>query len=93
MEKYLIVIEKAENNFSAFSPDILGCVATSNTVEQVVYQMKEIVMTHLEALIEKGEEIPHPMGLSQHIQNGIFEKGEISDEYFITEVEFLLLTS
>lgn len=90
MEKYLIVIEKAENNFSAFSPDILGCVATSDTVEKVVDEMKELVMTHLEALIEKGEEIPQPKGISQHIQNGIFAKGEVADEYFITEVEISL---
>lgn len=83
MEKYLVVIEKAENNFSAFSPDVWGCAATGNTVEQTTLLMKEALQLHLEDEVN----IPRPKGISQHIADGVFDKGEVAEEYFITEIE------
>ena len=41
MEKYLVVIEKAKNNYPAFSPDVWGCVATANSVEETLIQIRE----------------------------------------------------
>lgn len=87
MEKYLVVIEKAKNNYSAFSPDVWGCVATGTTVEETVANMKDALHQHLDAMITDGEAIPHAKGISQHITEGVFEAGEVADEYFITEVE------
>jgi len=87
MEKYLVVIEKAKNNYSAFSPDVWGCVATGATVEETLSQMKEALQIHLESLIIDGDEAPKGKGISQHIGDGVFNPGEIADEYFITEVE------
>ncbi|CAN5192698.1 hypothetical protein BH09BAC6_BH09BAC6_15700 [soil metagenome] len=87
MEKYLIVIEKAKSNYSAFSPDVWGCVSTGATVEATVLQMKEALLFHLEAMVNDGDDIPHAKGISQHIADGVFKAGEIADEYFITEVE------
>jgi len=87
MEKYLVVIEKANANYSAFSPDMWGCVATGSTVEEALSQMKEALQLHLESIIADGEDAPKAKGISQHISDGVFKEGEIAEEYFITEVE------
>ena len=87
MEKYLVVIEKAENNYSAFSPDVWGCVATGDAVEQTTLLMKEALQFHIENNLEADAGIPQPKGISQHIADGVFDKGEIAEEYFITEIE------
>jgi len=87
MEKYLVVIEKAKNNFSAFSPDVWGCVAAGQTVEEALSQFKEALQMHLESMINDGDEIPKAKGISQHISDGVFNAGEIAEEYFITEID------
>jgi len=87
MEKYLVVIEKAKDNYSAFSPDVWGCIATGKTVEETVSEIKEALQLHLETMINDGDGVPQPKGISQHIADGVFQEGEIADEYFITEVE------
>ena len=87
MEKYLVVIEKGKNNYSSFSPDVLGCAATGKNVEETLLQIKEALQIHLETMINDGEYIPKAKGISQHISDGIFNENEISAEYFITEVE------
>jgi len=56
--EYLIVIEKAESNWAAYSPDVLGCVATGRTVEETVENMRGALTLHLETMIEDGEELP-----------------------------------
>jgi len=90
MEKYLVVIEKAKNNYSAFSPDVWGCVATGKTVEETLSQFKEVLQIHLESIVNDGEDIPKAKGISQHISDGIFNAGAIDDEYFINEVEIAI---
>lgn len=90
MQKYLIIIEKAKNNYSAFSPDVWGCVATGKTVEETMLQFKEALQMHLESIINGGEDFPKAKGISQHIKDGIFNAGEIAEEYFITEVEIAI---
>ncbi|MBS1502184.1 MAG: type II toxin-antitoxin system HicB family antitoxin [Bacteroidetes bacterium] len=87
MEKYLVVIEKAKNNFSAFSPDVWGCIATGSTVEETLTKMKDALHLHLEEIVNDGLEIPKAKGIAQHIADGVFKEGEIADEYFITEAE------
>ena len=87
MEKYLVVIEKAENNYSAFSPDVWGFVATGNTVEQTSLLMKETLQLHFENNLETDAGIPQPKGISRHIADGVFAEGEIAEKYFITEIE------
>ncbi len=62
-QKYLVVIEKADNNYSAFSPDVEGCVTTGDTLDETIKNMKEALEFHLEAL----DEIPEPKGLKQYI--------------------------
>lgn len=85
-----MVIEKAKDNFSAFSPDIWGCIATGKTVEETLRQMKEALQLHIEEMVVDGQDIPKPKGISQHISDGVFKEGEIADEYFITEAEIAI---
>lgn len=60
MAEYLIVIEKADGNFAAYSPDLPGCVATGATREEVEANMREAVRFHLDGLREEGLPIPEP---------------------------------
>lgn len=58
--RYLIIIERAEGNLSAYAPDLPGCVATGATREEVIAHMREAMALHLEGLREDGEAIPRP---------------------------------
>ena len=58
--KYLIVIEPTETGFSAFSPDLEGCVATAATVEEVEKLMHEAIEFHIEGLRAEGLHVPEP---------------------------------
>lgn len=60
MTKYLIVIEKTETGFSAYSPDLLGCVSTGQTRAEVETNMKEAIEFHLDGMREEGYSIPKP---------------------------------
>jgi predicted RNase H-like HicB family nuclease len=63
--RYLIVIEGAEGeNFSAYAPDLPGCVATGATIEEVEREMHDAIAFHLEGLREAGELIPEPSDLT-----------------------------
>ena len=58
--RYAIVIEKAENNYAAYVPDLLGCVATGETVEETEREIKEAIEFHLRGMREDGLPIPPP---------------------------------
>jgi predicted RNase H-like HicB family nuclease len=58
--KYEVVVEKAENNYSAYSPDVPGCGATGETEEEVIEQIQQAIEYHLEDLKEQGLPIPEP---------------------------------
>jgi predicted RNase H-like HicB family nuclease len=60
MKKYAIVIEQGENNFSAYVPDLPGCITTGRTVEEIERNIREAIELHLEGLREDGEPIPEP---------------------------------
>ena len=61
--RYAIVIEKAQGNFSAYVPDLPGCVATGATIEQVEAEIRDAIAFHVEGLREDG--LPVPPGASQ----------------------------
>lgn len=68
-ERYLILIEGGPpSNYSAWSPDVLGCVATGDTVEECAAQMREALAYHLELLEETGEPIPEPTGPGVYVE-------------------------
>lgn len=58
--KYAVVIERATNNYSAYVPDLPGCVATGKTRSEAAQQIREAVSFHLEGLREDGIAIPEP---------------------------------
>ena len=60
MFRYMIVIEKAEGNYSAYCPDLLGCVATGASVEETVERMKAAIEFHIQGLKAEGLDIPPP---------------------------------
>jgi len=65
--KYLIVIEKTKSGYSAFSPDLPGCVATGRTRPTVEKTMREAIEFHLEGLREEGHKVPPPSSYSTYI--------------------------
>jgi predicted RNase H-like HicB family nuclease len=56
--RYAIVIEKAEANYSAYVPDLPGCIATGATVEEVESEIREAIIFHLDGLREDGLPVP-----------------------------------
>lgn len=79
MEQYVIVIERGESNYSAYSPDVLGCAATGATVEETLQQMKMALVMHLEGMAEDGEELPQPKGLAYYVSQDepVAEPGDL----------------
>jgi predicted RNase H-like HicB family nuclease len=68
MKKYLVVIEKTETGYSAYSPDLDGCVATGNTREEVEREMQEAIEFHLEGMAKNGDSIPEPRTYSRYVE-------------------------
>jgi predicted RNase H-like HicB family nuclease len=67
MYRFLIVIEKANGNYSAYCPDLPGCVATGKTLEETERNMHEAVQIHLQGMIEDRMPIPENVTLAEHI--------------------------
>jgi predicted RNase H-like HicB family nuclease len=66
--RYAIVVEKAENNYSAYVPDLPGCVATGFTVEETEREIREAIGLHIEGLIEDGLPIPQPASIVEYLE-------------------------
>jgi predicted RNase H-like HicB family nuclease len=67
MKQFLIIIEAGEENFSAYSPDLPGCVATGKTYDDVLKNMSDAISMHLEALSESGEPLPETFSLATYV--------------------------
>ena len=70
MRRYLIVIEKAGANYSAYSPDLPGCVATGTTPNETKARMREAIDLHLRGLAEDHAPIPEPSALGEVVEVG-----------------------
>ena len=66
--RYAIVIERAEGNYSAYVPDVPGCVATGATVEETGHLIREAIELHLTGLREDGLPIPQPSSHVDYIE-------------------------
>ena len=66
--RYAVVIEKVENSYSAYVPDLPGCVATGVTVAEAERQIREAIEFHLEGLREDGLPIPLPSSQVEYIE-------------------------
>ena len=67
MYRFLIVIEKAKGNYSAYSPDLPGCVATGQTSEEAERNMHEAVEIHIQGMIEDKLPIPKSVASAEYI--------------------------
>ncbi len=67
MYRFLVVIEKANNNYSAYSPDLPGCVATGTTREDTEKNMYEAIEMHIQGLLEDRLPIPESKSFAEYI--------------------------
>jgi predicted RNase H-like HicB family nuclease len=66
--RYAIVIEKADGNYSAYVPDVPGCVATAPTVESVEEEIRAAIRFHIDGLKADGLEVPEPTSLAEYVE-------------------------
>ena len=70
-QRYAILIEKGDVNYSAYVPDLPGCVSTGRTVEDVKRNIAEAIDFHIQGLIEDGEPVPPPTTLSGYVETKV----------------------
>ena len=68
MYKYLVIFEKAGDNYSAYSPDIPGCIATGATRDEAENSIREAIGFHIEGLVEDGLPLPEPASSTEYIE-------------------------
>ena len=66
--RYAIVIEKAAGNYSAYVPDLPGCVATADTIAAVENEIREAIRFHIEGLQADGLAVPEPTSIAEYIE-------------------------
>ena len=66
--RYAIAIEKADSNYSAYVPDLPGCVATGDNVSDVEREIREAIRFHIEGLQADGMAIPQPTSIAEYIE-------------------------
>jgi predicted RNase H-like HicB family nuclease len=66
--RYAVVIEKAGNNFSAYVPDLPGCIATGATVAETEVEIRDAIRFHIEGLREEGLPVPEAVSLAEYVE-------------------------
>lgn len=66
--RYAVVIEKAIGNYSAYVPDLPGCIATGQTLGEVESEISEAIAFHIEGMIEDGLPIPQPASQVEYVE-------------------------
>jgi predicted RNase H-like HicB family nuclease len=66
--RYAVVIEKAEGNYSAYVPDLPGCVATGSTVEEVEQEIRDAIAFHIDGMREDGLPVPAATSKVEYIE-------------------------
>lgn len=66
--KYLTVVEPTSTGFSAYSPDLPGCLATGGTREEVEKEMREAIEFHIDGMREEGYDVPPPRAYSTYVE-------------------------
>lgn len=67
MHRFLIIVEKANGNYSAYSPDLPGCVATGSTREEAEQNMHEAIEQHVKGLSEDNLPIPKSESIAEYV--------------------------
>jgi predicted RNase H-like HicB family nuclease len=68
MKKYAIVVERAGRNFAAYVPDLPGCVATGESVEEVERLLREAIELHVAGMREDGLSVPEPSSVVDYLE-------------------------
>jgi predicted RNase H-like HicB family nuclease len=68
--RYAVVIEKGERNYSAYVPDLPGCVSVGDTLEEAKAEIREAIEFHLEGMHEDGLPIPQPSSWAEYVEVG-----------------------
>jgi predicted RNase H-like HicB family nuclease len=68
--RYAIVIEKGERNYSAYVPDLPGCVSVGDTLDEVKAEIREAIEFHLEGMRDDGSPIPEPSSRAEYVEVG-----------------------
>jgi len=68
MHKYLVIFERAGKNYSAYSPDVPGCIATGKTRKEAEKNIKEAISFHIEGLVNDGLPIPEPSSSTEYVE-------------------------
>jgi predicted RNase H-like HicB family nuclease len=66
--RYLIIIEKTDTGYSAYSPDLPGCVSVGETLDEIERNMQEAIEFHLEGLREDGHPVPEARSSSAYVE-------------------------
>lgn len=66
--RYAVVIEKANGNYSAYVPDLPGCVATGRTVAEVEEEIRTAIRFHIEGMEEDGLPVPPPTSIAEYVE-------------------------
>lgn len=66
--KYAVVIEQADSNYSAYVPDLPGCVATGATIKAAESEIREAIKFHIEGMKEDGQAVPAPSSAVEYIE-------------------------
>lgn len=73
MTSFLIVIERTENNYSAYCLDDVACVSTGDTIDETLQLMQEAIALWVEYTLEDGGEVPEPKSLQHFLNSGELE--------------------
>jgi predicted RNase H-like HicB family nuclease len=66
--RYAVVIEKANGNYSAYVPDLPGCVATGATVEEAEAEIRAAIRFHIDGLKADGIDVPPPTSIAEYVE-------------------------
>jgi predicted RNase H-like HicB family nuclease len=66
--RYAIVIEKADGNYSAYVPDLPGCVATGESVAAVEAEIRDAIRFHIDGLKDDGLPVPKPTSIADYVE-------------------------
>jgi predicted RNase H-like HicB family nuclease len=68
VRKYVVVIERGPNNYSAYVPDLPGCITTGKTLDEIKTNIREAIELHLEGLMEDGSPVPEPSSVAIEVE-------------------------
>jgi predicted RNase H-like HicB family nuclease len=66
--RYAVIVEKGESSFGAYVPDLPGCAAVAETIEEVLRLIQEAIEFHLEGLVKDGQALPEPSSIVEYVE-------------------------